>query len=78
MTLTCYFSQTKPRDPLIPYINHHGPASTYGLETVDLSELQQRRLQLCEKHCLKIIADLKRAGRRRIQYLREEVGTKFV
>ena len=51
------------------------PASTYGLETLALSELHQHKLQVCENNWIRIIAGVKRVERRRMKDLRE-VGTK--
>ena len=50
--------------------------STYGLETLDLSELHQHKLQVCENNWIRRIAGVKRVERRRMEDLREEVGTK--
>ena len=55
------------------------PASTYGLETLALSELHQHKLQvgpLCENNWIKKIAGVRRVERRRMKDLQEEVGTK--
>ena len=52
------------------------PASTYGLETLSLSELDQHKLQVCENNWTRRIAGVKRVERRRMKDLREEVGTK--
>ncbi len=52
------------------------PASTYGLETLALSELHQHRLQVCENNWIRRIARVKRVERRRMKDLREEVGAK--
>ena len=52
------------------------PASTYGLETLDLSELHQHKLQVCENNWIRKIARVRRGKRRRMKDLREEVGTK--
>ena len=52
------------------------PTSTYGLETLALSELHQHKLQICENNWIRRIAGIKRVERRRMKYLREEVGTK--
>ena len=52
------------------------PASTYGLETFALSEVHQHKLQVCENNWIRRIAGVKRVERRRMKYLREEVGTK--
>ena len=51
------------------------PASTYGLETLALSELHQHKLQVCENWIRKI-AGVRRVERRVMKDLREEVGTK--
>ena len=51
------------------------PASTYGLETLALSELHQHKLQVCENNWIRRIAGVKRVERRRMKDLREEVGT---
>ena len=48
------------------------PASTYGLETLALSELHQHKLQACE-NWIRRIAGVRRVERRR---MKEEVGTK--
>ena len=52
------------------------PAGTYGLETLALSELHQHKLQVCENNWIRKIAGVRRVERRRMKYLREEVGTK--
>ena len=52
------------------------PASTYGLETLALSELHQHKLQVCENNWIGKIAGVMRVERRRKKDLREEVGTK--
>ena len=52
------------------------PASTYGLETLALSELHQHKLQVCENNWIRKIAGAGRVERRRMKDLREEVGTK--
>ena len=52
------------------------PASTYGLETLALSELHQHKLQVCENNWIRRIARVRRVERRRMTDLREEVGTK--
>ena len=52
------------------------PASTYGMETLALSELHQHKLQVCENNWIRRIAGVRRVERRRMKDLREEVGTK--
>ena len=52
------------------------PASTYGLETLALSELHQHKLQESENNWIRKIAGVRRVERRRMKDLREEVGTK--
>ena len=52
------------------------PASTYGLDTLALSELHQHKLQVCENNWIRRIAGVERVERRRMKDLREEVGTK--
>ena len=52
------------------------PASTYGLETLALSELHQHKLQVCDNNWIRRIAGVKRVDRRRMKYLREEVVSK--
>ena len=52
------------------------PASTYGLETLALSELHQHKLQVCENNWTRRISAVRRVERRRMKDLREEVGTK--
>ena len=52
------------------------PASTYGLETLALSELHQHKLHVCENNWVRRIAGIKRVERRRMKDLRQEVGTK--
>ena len=52
------------------------PASTYGLETLTLSELQQHKLQVCENNWIRRIVGVRRVERWRMKNLREEVGTK--
>ena len=47
-----------------------------GLETLALSELHQHKLQVCENNWIRRIAGVRRAERRRMKDLREEVGTK--
>ena len=42
------------------------------METVGLSEQQQRRLRVCENHRIRRIAGVKRVERRRTKDLREE------
>ena len=51
------------------------PASTYGLETLARSDLQQHKLQVCENNWIRRIG-VKRVERKRMKDLREEVGTK--
>ena len=51
------------------------PASTYGLEKLVLSELQQHKLQVCENNWIRGIAGVKRVERRSMKALREEVET---
>ena len=50
------------------------PASTYGLETLALSELHQHKV--CENNWIRRIAGVRRVERRGMKDLREEVGTK--
>ena len=45
------------------------PASTYGLETLALSELHQHKLQVCGKNWIRRIAGIKRVERRRMKDL---------
>ena len=52
------------------------PASTYGLETLALSELHQHKLQVCENNWIRRISGVRRVERRIMKDLREEVGTK--
>ena len=52
------------------------PASTYGLDTLALSELHQHKLQVCEINWIRKIAGVRRVERRTMKDLREEVGTK--
>ena len=52
------------------------PASTYGLETLDLPEMHQHKLQVCANNWIRRIAGVMRVERRRMKDLREEVGTK--
>ena len=54
------------------------PASTYGLETLALSELHQHKLQVCENNWIRNIVGVRRVERWRMKDLREEVGTKLV
>ena len=49
------------------------PASTYGFETLDLSELHQHKLQVCENNWVRKMARVRRGKRRRMKDLREEV-----
>ena len=51
------------------------PASTYGLETLALSELHQHELQVCENNWIRRTSGVERTGRRRMKDLREEVIT---
>ena len=51
------------------------PASTHGLETLALSELHQRKLQVCENNWIRIIARVRIVERRRMKDQREEDGT---
>ena len=53
------------------------PASTYGLETLALSERQQHKLQGFENNLVRIIAGVKRVERNTMIGVREEVGTKI-
>ena len=53
------------------------PASTYGLETLALSEPQQHKLQRFENNLVRIIAGVRRVERKTMIDLREEVGTKM-
>ena len=48
------------------------PACLYGTETLELTELQQQRLQVCENNWVRKIARVTRADRRRMVELREE------
>ena len=50
------------------------PACLYVTETLALTELQQQRLQVCENNCVRKIARVTRADRRRMVELREETG----
>ena len=52
------------------------PDSTYVLETLDLYELHQHKLQVCENNWIWNIARVRRGKRRRMKDLREEFGTK--
>ena len=52
------------------------PASTYGLETLALSELHQHKLQVCENNWIRRIAGVRRVERRRMKDLLEDAGTK--
>ena len=47
------------------------PASTYGWETLALSELHQHKPQVCENNWIRRIAGVKRVERRRMKDLRE-------
>ena len=49
------------------------PACLYGLETVALTE-QQQKLQVCENNWVRQITRTKRVDRRRMNDLRKEVG----
>ena len=49
------------------------PACLYGMETLALTELQQR-LQVCENNLVRKIERVTRADRRRMVELREETG----
>ena len=51
------------------------PASTYGLETLALSEPYQHKLEVYENNWIRR-AGVRRVERRRMKDLREEVGTK--
>ena len=46
----------------------------YGTETLTLTDLQQKRLQVCENNWVRKIARATRADRRRMVELREETG----
>ena len=46
------------------------PASTYGLETLALSELHQHKLQVCENNWIRKIAGVRRVERLRMKELR--------
>ena len=48
----------------------------YGLETLALSELHQHKLQVCENNWIGKLDRVKRVERRRIKYMKEEVGPK--
>ena len=52
------------------------PASTYGLETLALSELHKHKLQLCENNWIRRIAGVRRVERRRMEHMREEIRIK--
>ena len=52
------------------------PASTYGFETLALSELHQHKLKLCKNNWIRKIAGVRRVERRRMKDLRGEVGNK--
>ena len=54
------------------------PASTYGLKTLALSEMQQHKLHVSENNWVRRIAGVKRVERRRMKDLREEIGIKIV
>ena len=45
------------------------PASTYGLETLALSELQKHKLQVCKNNWIRKIAGVRRVERRRMKDL---------
>ena len=49
-------------------------ASTTGLATLAMSELQQHKLQVCENNWIRSIASVTRVERRRMTDLREDVG----
>ena len=49
------------------------PACLYGTETWALTELQQQRLQVCETNCVRKIARVTRADRRRMDRSAEEL-----
>ena len=51
------------------------PASTYGLDTLALSELHQQKLHVCENNWIMKITGVRRVERRRMKDMRE-VGTK--
>ena len=51
------------------------PASTYDLDTLALSELHQHKLYVCLNNWIRRIPGVKRVKRRRMNDLREEVGT---
>ena len=52
------------------------PASTYGLETLALSEQHQHKLQACGINWIRRIVGVIRVERRRMEDLREDVVTK--
>ena len=45
-----------------------------GTETLTMTEIQQQRLQVCEDNWVRKIAGVKRADRRRMVELREDIG----
>ena len=53
------------------------PAYLYGLETVELTERQQQRLQLCKNNWVRRIVEVKRVDRRRMDELREKIGVQM-
>ena len=50
-------------------------ASTYGLETLALSELHQHKPQVCENNWIRRTVGVRRVERWRMKDLREEVET---
>ena len=48
----------------------------YAVETIALIQKQQKKVQVCENNWMKRIVGVKRAGKRRMDELRVEVGVK--
>ena len=52
------------------------PALTYGLETMALTEKQQKTIQVCENNWIRRLCGVKLVEKRRLAELRKEVGLK--
>ena len=50
------------------------PAYINALETLELTEKQQKKVQVCETNLVRRIVGVKRAEKRRMDELRAEVG----
>ena len=52
------------------------PAYLYGLETLAMTEKQQKKLQVCKNNWMRRIAGVKQINKRRNEELKEEVGVR--